>query len=153
MKDANSLRKVVKFDFKQGYEFLEKTADNILDLFEAKLKEIEISKETKDICIYFKKISKDFLNFSDAKICTEEESIKKMVKEGTYWHNYPKYLPLEYGMEHCSKEQFSGRKNVDLKKFLDLSDILEKRGLYSCVRMGIWHQGYFAVVLELHNEN
>lgn len=151
MKDANSLRKVVKFDSKTKTreEILEKkSADILLDVCEATLEKCEIDEETKEICIYFEKISQDFSSFKSIKVETEKKSIKEVAEESIDMSNYATYLPLKFVTEKCTKVPFSGQKNADYKKILALSDILEERGLYCCARCG-WNEIYFAVVLKL----
>lgn len=152
MKDANNLREIVKFIPKQRDELLEKPVEIILDICESTLEKYTFDKETtKEVCIYFERISEDFSCFKHIKVETEKRSIKKIAKKGTNHPNSAKYLPLKFVAKYCNKYPFSlsaQQHEVDYKKFLVLSDILKERGLYCCARCDC-NKMYFAVVLKL----
>lgn len=154
MKDANYLRKLVSIASNSNEIVFEKSADILFDACSSVIKNHKIVEGTKEICIAFRKIDENLTQFTDANLYfTNKDStktIETIAEESINLPNYASYLPLKFAIDNCNKLPFSGlkRNKQDYENFILLRDVLNKRGLYCCVRCG-WNELYFAVVLPL----
>lgn len=154
MKDANSLRELVKTTSDDNKLVFEKSADILLDKCSSVIKNNKIREGTKEICIEFHKINKDFTKFKGANLrinTKPTKTIKRIAEKSIDMPNYATYLPLEFVITECNKKiPYSGlvREEQDYESFRLLSKVLEERGFYCCFTCG-WNELYFAVVLPL----
>ncbi len=154
MKDANSLRELVKTTSDDNKLVFEKSADILWDKCSSVIKNHKIREGTKEICIEFHEINEDFSQFNDAYLKINEKPTKtfrEIAEESIYFACYARYLPLEFALTHCKEtSSFSGlvRTEQDREGFRLLSKVLEERGLYCCATCS--YDGLcFAVVLQL----